>query len=185
VVASTALVSDSVARMDHREVDEVLLDLELEFARFRDRVMQELHDSRLQVAKLVREVDALLDRSGAVAFVLKIKGADMAGQITVDTTNETAWIDFVDDHGNTTAAPAGAVISFTSSDETVLTVAADATNPLQVDITPVGLGTASITASSNGTALEADGVTPIPDAAPVSVTVSAGAAAGESFTLST
>jgi hypothetical protein len=108
----------------------------------------------------------------------------MPGAITIDTTDETATVGFVDDHGDPAAEPAGAVFAFASDNEAVATVAVDAANPLQADITPVGLGTANISATSNGTALEADGTTPIPDPASVAVTVSAGAAAGESFVLS-
>lgn len=108
----------------------------------------------------------------------------MPGAITVDTTNETATVAFADDKGDPTAAPVGAVASFSSDNTAVATVAADAANPLQADVTPVGLGTANIAVTFNGTALEADGTTAIPDPAPVTVTVSAGAATEESFVLS-
>jgi hypothetical protein len=75
-------------------------------------------------------------------------GGKMAGQITVDTTNETATVEFVDDKGDTNAAPpAGAVITFTSDNEAVATVAASAANPLVGDVTPVGEGTANIGAT--------------------------------------
>ena len=115
--------------------------------------------------------------------ILILGGSDMPGQITVDTTNETATVGFLDDKGNTTAAPAGASVTFASSDDTILTVAADANNPLQADITPVAIGSADVSATLSG-AMEADGVTPIADPAPVTVTVSAGPAASASFTLS-
>ena len=107
----------------------------------------------------------------------------MAGSITIDTVGETATVTFDDDHGNPTSAPTGAVASFVSSDTAVATVAVDAANPLECDITPVGLGTSDISVSFNGTALKADG-SPISDPSPVTVTVSAGAAAEESFVLS-
>lgn len=136
-----------------------------------------------ELARLRREIAALQDSESAVAIEFSI-GGSMPGQITVDTTNETATVSFVDDKGNPTSAPDGAQITFASSDESVATVAADDANPLQADITPVGLGSADISASSNGTAMEADGVTPIPDPDPVTVTVAAGTAAGEEFTLS-
>lgn len=108
----------------------------------------------------------------------------MAGQITVDTQSETATVTFDDDKGNPTDAPQGAQATFASSDESVATVAADPNNPLEADITPVGIGSAGISVTFNGTALKADGSTPIPDPAPVTVTVSAGAADSESFELS-
>ena len=95
--------------------------------------------------------------------------------LTVDTTNGTATIGFEDDKGDPTAAPAGASATFESDTPTVLTIATDANNPLQGDIAVVGEGTANISATLAG-ALEADGVTPIPNPAPVSVTVGPGPA---------
>jgi hypothetical protein len=121
------------------------------------------------------------------------KGPPMPGQITVDTTNETATIEFVDDKGDTNAAaPSNAsgnvVATFTSDNESVATVAADASNPYQADITPVAEGTANIGATlayPDGSAVfEADGVTPFPDPASVEVTVGPGAAVGDALVLS-
>jgi hypothetical protein len=114
---------------------------------------------------------------------LSSEGENMPGTITIDTTNETALVSFVDDHGDPTAAPAGVVATFASDNEAVATVAADANNPLQADITPTGLGTANISCAFNGTALEANG-SPIADPASVAVTVVAGPAAGAEFVLS-
>jgi hypothetical protein len=113
---------------------------------------------------------------------LTVKGSQMPGQITVDTTNETATIDFVDDHGDVAAAPAGAVVAFTSDNPAVATIAADSANPLQGDVTPVSVGTANLSATITG-AFEPDGVTPF-TVASVAVTVSAGAAAGADLVLS-
>lgn len=108
----------------------------------------------------------------------------MPGTINVDTTNETVSLDFTDDKGNKTDAPAGATIAFTTSDATIATIAVDAANPLQGDITPAGApGNVQIGATSNGTALEADGTTAIPDPDSVTLTVDPGAAAGERLTL--
>lgn len=106
----------------------------------------------------------------------------MPGQINIDTKNETAKLSFTDDHGNATAAPAGATVAYTSDATTVATVAADAADPYQADVTPVGLGTATISAALSG-ALEADGVTPIPNPSPVVVTVGPGPASGAAFML--
>jgi hypothetical protein len=107
------------------------------------------------------------------------------GNITIDTTNETATVKFYDDHQNPTSAPEGVTVAFSSSDETVLTVAADPENPLQADITPVGLGTATVAATFNGSAMDANTNQPIADP-PASdpITVSAGPAAGAAFVLS-
>lgn len=107
----------------------------------------------------------------------------MPGTITVDTTNETVVVDFVDDKGDVAVAPSGATVVYSSDTPTVVTVATDATNPLQGDITVVAEGTANISAVLSN-ALEADGVTEIPDPAPVAVTVTAGAAVGADLVLS-
>ena len=113
---------------------------------------------------------------------LTVKGSQMPGQITVDTTNETATIDFVDDHGDVTAAPAGAAVAFTSDNPAVATIAADTTNALQGDVTPVSVGTANLGATITG-AFEPDGVTPF-TVASVAVTVAAGPASGAALVLS-
>lgn len=102
----------------------------------------------------------------------------MPGTITVDTTNETATLTFVDDKGNETPAPAGATVTFASSDPNVATVASDPANPTVGAITPVGVGSADISVTVDG-AMEADGVTPIPSPDAVTLTVDPGAAAGE------
>jgi hypothetical protein len=117
------------------------------------------------------------------------KGATMPGAINVDTTNETVTVSFVDDKNDTNAAaPAGVVITFTSDNAAVVTVATDAANPLQGDVTVVAEGTSNLgatLANADGTPLlEADGVTPFPAPATVAVTVSAGAAVGASLVLS-
>ena len=112
----------------------------------------------------------------------------MPGQINVDTLNEVVTISFVDDKGDTNAvAPVGAVVTFTSDNAAVASVATDPANPLQGDVTVVSEGTANLgatLANADGTpVLEADGVTPFPVPAPVAVTVSAGAAVGASLVL--
>lgn len=127
----------------------------------------------------------------ATSAVLTIQtgGTDMPGAINVDTTNETVTLSFVDDHGDTDAVgPAGAVVTFTSDNEAVVTVATDASNPLVGDISVVAEGTANIgatLANADGSpVLEADGVTAFPNPASVAVTVSAGPAVGDSLVLS-
>ena len=106
----------------------------------------------------------------------------MPASITVDTTNATATAAWEDDHGDVTTAPANAAaLVFGSDAPTVATVATDATNPAQGDITPVAVGTFNvIVAAPLDTAgaplLEADGVTAFAAPAPVNVTVTAGPA---------
>lgn len=107
----------------------------------------------------------------------------MPGTIDVDTTNETVTLTFVDDKGNETPAPAGATVTFSSSDPNVATVESDPANPNVGAITPVGPGNADINVTVDG-AMEADGVTPIPNPDAVTLTVDPGQAAGERLTLS-
>jgi hypothetical protein len=114
----------------------------------------------------------------------------MPGAITVDTTNETVTLAWLDDKGDTNAAApsnasGAAVPLFTSDNPAVATVGTG--NPASV--TPVAEGTANIgvgpLAYPDGTpVLEADGVTPVPAPVPAAVTVSAGAAVGDALTLS-
>jgi uncharacterized protein YjdB len=120
--------------------------------------------------------------------VTPTQGVGMPGSITVDTTNETATVAFVDDKGDDNApTPAGAVVTFTSDNEAVATVAADSVNPLQGDVTPVAEGTANIGATiadaSGNPILEPDGVTPF-TVASVAVTVGPGAADSATLVLS-
>lgn len=112
----------------------------------------------------------------------------MPGAINVDTTNETVTLEFVDDKGDVATGPDGVVVTFASDNESVVTVATDPANPLQGDVTVVGMGSANLSASlanaDGSPVLEADGVTPFPVPAPVAVTVSAGPAVGDSLVLS-
>lgn len=119
----------------------------------------------------------------AVSARITFRGETMPGQITVDTTDETVSIEWLDDKGDTDAAePDGAVVTFTSDNEAVATVD-DAGK-----ITAVGEGVANIGASLTGSdgnpLLEADGTTPFAQPSPVAVTVSAGEAVGDALSLS-
>lgn len=129
----------------------------------------------------------------ATSATLTVLGGHMPGSINVDTTNETVTLGFVDDHDDAAAAPVDAsgssvVVTFTSSDETVVTVATDGANPLQGDVSVLAEGTSDLGATiayADGTpVLEADGVTPFPDPAPVTVTVGPGPAVGDALVLS-
>jgi hypothetical protein len=121
---------------------------------------------------------AILQLGPAKKAILKVGGSWMPGTIDVDTTNETATLSFVDDKGNATPAPASAVVTFSSDNPAVATVTSDPNNPLVADITPVAPGSCNIGVTVAG-AMEADGVTPIPNPDPVALTVNPGAAAGE------
>lgn len=103
-------------------------------------------------------------------------------ELTVDSTNKTMTVGFLDDKGDTTTAPAGASVSFGSDNPAAATVAADATDPWSGDITVVAEGSGNFTAALYG-AMEADGVTAIADPAPAPFTVGPGPAASASLTV--
>jgi hypothetical protein len=149
-----------------------------------NRLRRDIKEIREQYRLLRHRVELLEhpNSNTATKAILTI-GSNMPGTITVDTTNETVVVDFVDDKGDVAVAPSGATVVYSSDTPTVVTVATDATNPLQGDITVVAEGTANISAVLSN-ALEADGVTEIPDPAPVAVTVTAGAAVGADLVLS-
>lgn len=142
-----------------------------------------------QLAELIQLVGTAPVTAPATRAVLTFnQGENMAGAINVDTLNETVTLEFVDDKGDAADGPTGVVVTFASDNTAVVTVAVDPANPMQGDVTVVGEGSANLSAtlaSADGSAvLEADGVTPFPVPAPVAVTVSAGAAVGDSLVLS-
>lgn len=99
--------------------------------------------------------------------------------IDVDTTNERASLMFVDSHGNETPAPAGATITFSSSDASVATISSDPASPQVGAITPVGTpGDTDISVVVDN-ANEPDGTTPIPNPDPVTLHVDPGKPVGE------
>ena len=114
--------------------------------------------------------------------------------LTVDSANAVAVLSFTDDHGDAVAPPDGALATATSDTPAVMTVGAavagaDANGVpnIQFPLAEVTTGTAtlSVTATdANGAPLLGpDGVTPIPDPAPVVVSVAPGAPAAEVFTV--
>jgi len=125
-------------------------------------------------------IDVIPDTDAAVAAVLQI-GDVMPGQITVDTDNEAATIQFTDDHGDVVPAPDGTVATYSSDNTDVVTVEADPNNPLSVKVTPVAEGSANISVVISGSA-DPEGNAFVVD--PVAVTVSPGPAAEASLVLS-
>lgn len=114
--------------------------------------------------------------------------------LTVDSVNQVAELSFEDDHHDPVAPPAGAAATATSSDPGILTAgtAVAAVNAagvavFQFPLTAVAAGSSvlsvHVTAADGSPLLGPDGTTPIPDAAPVTVTVNPGAAASEVFTV--
>jgi hypothetical protein len=112
----------------------------------------------------------------ATQFSLKLlTGGHTMGstEFSVDATNPAIVPSFKDDKGDVVPAPAGAAIAYTSSDETIATIANDATDPLQGDLTILQAGQITVDAAVSGVT-EADG-TPFPDAQ-VTLTLDPGAA---------
>lgn len=67
-------------------------------------------------------------------------------------------------------------MTFGSDTPTVCTVATDATNPFQGDLTPVAVGSFSLSATATGSYANGN---PIESPAAVALTIEAGAAAGD------
>lgn len=108
-------------------------------------------------------------------------GTPQSPQITVDTLNETATLEFVDDRGNVTSPPTGASVTFVSSDPNIASIAADPANPFVGNITPANVGSVQLSVTT-ANAVTASGA-PIPDPDPVLLQVNPGAAAGERLTV--
>jgi hypothetical protein len=135
-----------------------------------------LADAESEVYHLVRWLEHNRPKPTPTRAVVTITGGIMgAPTITVDTTGLTATLGFEDDHGDAADAPAGSAVSWSVDDTAVLTVAPDATNPFEADLTVVAEGTANLSATLTG-AFEADGVTPIANPAAVALNVGAGPA---------
>lgn len=158
-----------------------------------ERYLAEIALDVIAIQKQLAELQQLVGTAPVTAtathaVLIVNQGEVMPGSITVDTTNETVTLQFVDDKGDVATGPDGVVVTFASDNTSVATVATDSANALQGDVTPVGIGTANLSATlanADGSAvLEADGVTPFPTPASVAVTVSAGAAVGDSLVLS-
>ena len=126
-------------------------------------------------------------------FAITIEG-EPEMPLTVDSANAVAILSFTDDHGDAVAPPDGVLATAASSDTTILTVGAGVPGAdvngianIQFPLTEVAEGTSTLTAAAtdaNGNPLLGpDGVTPIPAADPVVVTVNPGAPAAEVFTV--
>lgn len=102
--------------------------------------------------------------------------------INVDTTNETVELELVDDKDDALPMPAGASVTFSASDPSVVTINVDPNNPLKGDIVPEKAGTVDLSSVGSGIT-DANG-NALPDPAPVSLQVDPGAPAGERLVLS-
>jgi hypothetical protein len=151
---------------------------------------QQAERDRLILRKLAKIYDLLSPAPARMS--LTIEGEAMP--LTVDSVNAVAILSFTDDHGDAVAPPAGALATATSSDTAVLTVGASVAGAdangianIQFPLTEVAEGTSSLsvvaTDASGNPLLGPDGVTPIPAAAAVVVTVNPGAPAAEVFTV--
>lgn len=105
----------------------------------------------------------------------------MPGKISVDSTTGKVTLEFDDDKGDTDAAePAGDEVTFTSENLAVFTVAADPTNGLVGDITPVAEGAANVVVNVRDSTGNATAFPPIS----ALVTIVAGAAVGDALVIS-
>lgn len=130
--------------------------------------------------------------AGPAQMTVTIKGDPMP--LTIDSVNAVAVLGFEDRDNEATAPPAGTVATATSSDTSVMTVGAGVPGTdsngvavIQFPLSEVSAGTTTLsvhaTAADGSPLLGPDGTTPIPDPAPVTVTVNPGAAAAERFTV--
>lgn len=113
-------------------------------------------------------------------LIVSIGGDSVDPVITVDTTDGTVTLAFTDDKGDPTAAPAGVTVTYSIDGTSVCTVAADATNPLEGDLTPVAIGSFNLSASVTGTYANGN---PIGNPAPYAGTIVAGAAAEDDLVI--
>jgi hypothetical protein len=103
-------------------------------------------------------------------------------QMTVDTTNETVELQFIDDRQNQTSAPPGAAVTW-SDPNGVVNFTPDPDNPFRAQVVPTGTpGNAQITPNVVGFN-DASG-NPVPNPNPETVRVDPGAAVGERLVLS-
>lgn len=172
---------------------------EEELIRLQREANEHLAEGNIQLGLLGDQLDKILSavlalgptpaNNQATTATFRIGDSNMA-TFTVDETTGTGVVGFEDDKGDTDAPqPVGSTVAFTSDNPSVVSVAADATNPLQADLTVEGVeGSANITASvndANGNPItEADdGTTAFTQPAPVAVTVSAGQAVSGEFSV--
>ena len=154
------------------------------------------HREARDVVKVAELFYQFLDHPALPArmlFSVAIEG-DPEMPLTVDSVNAVAILSFTDDHGDAVAPPAGALATVTSSDTTVLTAGAAVAGAdangipnIQFPLAEVAEGVSTLTVTSTDASgnplLGPDGVTAIPDPAPVVVTVNPGAPAAEVFTV--
>jgi hypothetical protein len=118
-----------------------------------------------QQAATVRDLSGtiarLTQRRPAVSAAVLIEGpTTMSGtSISIDDRTGKAKLAWEDDHGDVTSKPDGALVSWSSNDVAVATIAVDTADPTgdTADITPVAVGTAVITATvtaADGTPLQ-------------------------------
>jgi hypothetical protein len=76
----------------------------------------------------------------------------MAAGLSIDATDGTATLAYTDDKGDPQpAVPADAAPAYSSSDDTIVTVAPSAASPFVAQLTPVAIGDFVITATGLGT----------------------------------
>jgi hypothetical protein len=133
------------------------------------------------IDRLTSAVKAIQQPNNAATgnrLIVSVGGSSLNPTITVDTTNATVTLEFQDDKGDATTAPSGASVVFSSDTPSVCTVAADATNPFQGDLSPVAIGSFNLSAVVSGSYANQTAIAP---PAPLALTIQAGAAAGDAL----
>lgn len=131
------------------------------------------------IAELLKQIPPPSPGPGPATKAKLTLGGSMASQhISVDAVDESVTVSYQDDKNEDTAAPAGAAPTFTSSDETIATVAPDPADPLKGKLTLLLAGDVDLGASNVN---DANG-NPI-QLTPQTVTVDPGAAAGARITV--
>ena len=107
-----------------------------------------LEESHEALEKRVAAIEQLFRLRGTLTI-----GGNMAGAgLSIDATNGTVTLGYTDDHGDVQPTPpADAAPAFSSSDDTIVTVASSADNPLVGQLTPVAVGDFVITCTGLGT----------------------------------
>lgn len=126
------------------------------------------HEERAELRRIIELLEQILAKlsPSATHSVIVITGDPMQ-----------ATQHFTDANGLVAAAPAGLVEAWSSSDAAVATV-----DSASGAVTEVGSGGTDITVANSGAFLP-DGVTPFPDPAGFSLTVTAGAAVASTITV--
>lgn len=162
--------------------------------RRRDPLEETIRESAKEIAQAIDRQTGAINKLAAIVakltpstnqatgnrLIVSIGGDSVDPVITVDTTDGSVTLAFTDDKGDPTAAPDGVTVSYSIDNTSVCTVAADATNPLEGDLSPVAIGSFNLSASVTGSYANGN---PIGNPAPYAGTIVAGAAAEDDLVI--